>query len=141
MFNIFGSFTAKIFGVSTLALALICGVIYFTMSNANGRLADKNSELASEVTILESALKQNKQALERTLEDRIRIEKVLTDKILQEQKIKKETDNKLKEASDKLARLRREYDELEKFFNVVVPDVFVDNFMFPEPKTNSDNEN
>jgi cell shape-determining protein MreC len=135
------SITSKVFGISTGILLIVCATIYFTMSSANGRLAEKNSQLSSKVVLLETALSQSELALEEMEKDKQLIEKVLTDRINTEKRIRREFEQKLKKESARVVQLRRENEELDKFLDIIVPDVFVDNFMRKFDGTYSDNEN
>jgi hypothetical protein len=123
--SIFSGWMWKIGAGVVLALLIICGGLWWS----HQRLAEANANLKADLILTETVLAEQEAALSEAIKERDRIEKVMSDRLAAERAIRARNERELRERNTQLAKLRKEYENIEKFLSIPVPPDFVDRWM------------
>lgn len=115
----------KIAGGAAALLLIACAALWLI----NGRIMDANATLKAEKQIMAATLSEQETTITTLIHERERIEQVMSERLAAERAIRARNEKELRERNTQLAKLRKDYEDIEKFLSIPVPPDFVDRWM------------
>jgi septal ring factor EnvC (AmiA/AmiB activator) len=123
--TIFSGWLGKVGAAVILALLIVCGLLYWSHT----RVTEANASLKADIAMMENVRAEQEETITALTQEKDRIERIMSQRLAAERKIRAQKEAELQEVATRLSQLRKDYEDIEDFLSLPVPDSFVDHWM------------